>query len=229
MHRFNHAAGLHDAAALQVAQWLLQALAGQPRATLVVSGGRTPIAVWRRLRQATLDWQRVDIVLADERWVPPEHPDSNGGMVQQHLLQGPAAQARWWPLYLPDTALCDAVPHHNQVLPAALGWPADVVMLGMGLDGHTASWFPGMALPEGEADWCAATPVPPAPNVQQARLTLTPRALLDARHVMLLVEGADKEPMLARAMVPPAHDAASLPVQLACWASPAGCDVFYSS
>lgn len=212
-----------EALASTVANQLHAALCQRARATLVVSGGKTPVGVWQVLRNAALPWERVDITLADERWVPATHPDSNEALVRQHLLQSRAAQACWWPLYDPTVSLAQAVRQRGEALKQQLSWPADVVMLGMGADGHTASWFPGQAMPKDDS-WCMSASVPPPPNVQQPRLSLTPRALLDAACLVLAVQGADKEHTLGQAMLP----ATDLPVGLALWQSLQGADVFYA-
>ncbi len=222
-----------DAVAQWVAGCLRDALSQRSRATLVVSGGKTPSAVWQILCQAELPWECVDITLADERWVPANHPDSNEALVRAHLLQSRAAQARWWPLFDPSCSLTESVQRKGIELHQHLHWPADVVMLGMGNDGHTASWFPDQPMPETD-DWCMATPVPAAPNVQQPRLSLTPRALLDAPNVLVLLQGQDKQATLGQALMPPQAEYPMLPVQMAMWRpfggeqGMGGCEVFFA-
>jgi len=211
------------AVAQTVAEHLVSALQRRARATLVVSGGKTPVVVWQVLREVDLPWERVDITLADERWVPLDHPDSNEALVRQHLLQSRAAQACWWPLYDTSAGLAATAVRRAHDLPRQLHWPADVVMLGMGQDGHTASWFPGHAMPTDDR-WCMAVPCPALPNVQQPRLSLTPKALLDAACVLLVVQGQDKEAMLGQAMLP----SSGLPVGWPLWQAPNGCEVFFS-
>jgi 6-phosphogluconolactonase len=190
-----------EAVAQAVATGLEEALSAGRRASLVVSGGKTPVAMWQVLRDLPLEWARVDITLADERWVPADHPDSNGGLVQQHLLQGRAASACWWPLYngLP---LAEALPVQEALFRAHWRQPFDVVVLGMGADAHTASWFPGGQWPEGNG-WFMEVPSPVAPNVAQPRLSFTPVALLGARHLLVHTQGADRQAVLAQALMPP--------------------------
>lgn len=214
-----------------VADQLQQALAQRPRATLVVSGGRTPVAMWQALREAPLDWRRVDITLADERWVPPDHPASNEGLLQQHLLQGPAAQAHWWPLFNGAATPAEGLGLLEASLAQGPSWPADVVVLGMGSDGHTASWFPHQALPDG-AQRCMAVAAPPPPNVVEPRVSLTPAALLSARCLLVHLQGRDKESTLLQALLPPGFDEAqqalALPIRRALWAPGQACQVFYT-
>lgn len=217
-----------------VADQLQQALVRRPRATLVVSGGRTPVAMWQALREAPLDWSRVDITLADERWVPPGHPASNEGLLKQHLLQGPAAQARWWPLFNGAATPTEGLAPLETMLAQGPTWPADVVVLGMGSDGHTASWFPHQPLPDG-GQRCMAVTTPPAPNVEEPRVSLTPAALLSARCLLVHLQGRDKESTLLHALVPPDVDEAdevtqalALPIRRALWAPGQTCQVFYT-
>jgi 6-phosphogluconolactonase len=159
------------------------------------------------LSRQTLDWSRVQISLADERRVPADHPDSNAALVRQHLLQGVAAMARFVPMV---TQVAEPLPPVEQLADQAdhalraLG-PADVLILGMGTDGHTASIFPGMAQwaqaldPNGRR---ACLPVQaecvPA-QVPHARITQTLAQLLKARHIVLPISGADKIDVLKRA------------------------------
>jgi len=201
LHTHPDADALAHAVAHAVAAGLQQALGAGRRASLVVSGGKTPVAMWQVLRELPLEWARVDITLADERWVPADHPDSNGGLVQQHLLQGRAASACWWPLYngLP---LAEAWPVQEALFRAHWRQPFDVVVLGMGGDAHTASWFPGGAWPAGNG-WFMTVPAPAAPNVVQPRLSFTPAALLGARHLLVHTQGADRQAVLQRALMPP--------------------------
>lgn len=222
LHQFTRQTHMAQAVAQTVADQLKTCLQRRVRATLVVSGGKTPVCVWELLREVDLPWERVDITLADERWVPVAHPDSNEALVRQHLLQSRAAQACWWPLYDPVMSLEEAARQRGEWLKQHLGWPADVVMLGMGQDGHTASWFPGQAMPHDDR-WCMSVPAPERPNVQQPRLSLTPRALLDATCLLLVVQGADKEDTLGKAMQP----TSGLPVSQALWQSLNGAEVFF--
>lgn len=223
LHQFTRADQMAQAVAQTVAEHLQAALRQRTRATLVVSGGKTPVSVWQVLRQVDLPWERVDITLADERWVPLNHPDSNEALVRQHLLTDRAAQACWWPLYDPALDLDASVQRRGHELRQQLHWPADVVMLGMGQDGHTASWFPGQAMPSDDR-WCMSVPCPLLPNVQQPRVSLTPRALLDAACLVLVAQGQDKEATLGQAMLP----GSALPVSLALWQAVHGCEVFFS-
>lgn len=177
---------------------LEEALEFKDRALLVVSGGSTPVPFFDALREQSLNWSRIDVLLADERWVPEDHADSNSALVKRELLQGPAAEARWIPLY--DGSLS---PREGRVAAErqleSLAWPIDVLVLGMGNDGHTASLFPGteglaaaMSAPEGVR--CAAIVPLDAPH---PRLTLTFPVLAAATRTYLHLRGEAKLTTLA--------------------------------
>ena len=145
------------------------------------------------------------MVLVDERCVPHTHPDSNTALVRQHLLQGPAAEATFVPFFedLPECELSDAalaaLAQAAQQRLAALPWPLDVGILGMGEDGHTASLFPhapGLAQALSSPERVAWVRPSTAPH---ARLTLTLHALRSARELHLSVAGETKRAVLARA------------------------------
>jgi 6-phosphogluconolactonase len=235
LHRSVDAASQALAVAQMVSTQLRQALAARPRATLIVSGGKTPVAMWQALRGQDLDWHRVDITLADERWVPLDHPASNEALVRHHLLQDRAAAAHWVPLHGPSSDQAGvtpeaALPELEARLIQQLSWPADVVVLGMGADGHTASWFPGQVLPD-DGRHCLSVPAPALPNVPEPRVSLSPAALLGARCVIVQMQGLDKEAVLHRALQgPPGSDepslALALPIRRALWAPGAACQVF---
>jgi 6-phosphogluconolactonase len=184
-----------------VAADLATALAERPRASLVVSGGRSPIAFFERLREAALDWSRVVVTLADERWVPPGHPDSNARLVAEHLLQGTAAAALFVPLWNGAKTPTEAIAERTAAL-AAMPRPFDALVLGMGEDGHTASLFPGAvsladALDRSGTALLAAIDPPVAPH---PRLSLTLTALLDSRRIHLPLGGAAKHAVYLQAL-----------------------------
>ena len=185
----------------QIALILRQRLDVAPRASLALSGGSTPILLFKALAQQVLDWQRIDIVQVDERWVEPSHPDSNSAQIREHLLQGRAVVARFYPLYenvASPSAGLGAVCQRLE----SLSWPLEVVVLGMGNDGHTASLFPDApelvaAMAEHNGSKLAAiTP----PQQAQARITLTRSAIAGARHCILHIQGDDKLATLTKAL-----------------------------
>lgn len=184
---------LAAALAAEIGTHLTKAVAARGKALLAVSGGRSPKLMFEHLSRIDLPWSSVIVTLVDERWVDADHADSNARLVRENLLVGPAAAARLVP-FKNDAAtpeagrdICEAVLH-------ALPLPFDVVVLGMGDDGHTASLFPQAAelvaaLDAGSGKLCS--PMHP-PNAPQARMTLTLPALLNSRILLLQISGAAK-------------------------------------
>lgn len=196
---FADAATLTAALAQHAARCLKADLARQERAVLVVSGGKSPAPFFQALSAQPLDWNRVVVTLADERWVPPGHADSNESLVRSQLLRGRAAQAQLVPLWTGAATPEAAVPAVSAAL-AALPAPFSEVILGMGEDGHTASLFPGTTeLAEGlqTADPVLAVHPSRAPH---ARLSLSLGALLNSRDLVLMISGAAKRALLERAL-----------------------------
>jgi 6-phosphogluconolactonase len=230
LHPSPNAAQLAQALAVFVAERLRAGLAARGQALLIVSGGSTPVPFFEALAAQPLDWPHVTVALADERWLPPDHADSNERLVRAHLLHGPAAQARWVPMFDGQASPEGAAPDIERRL-AALPWPADVVVLGMGGDGHTASLFPhapelAAALHVGQPARCVAVGVPQAPNVPVPRISLTPRALLDARLLVLHITGQAKLDLLARAQAE--GPVADMPIRLVVRQTQVPCHVFHS-
>lgn len=196
-----------------VAAQLRHAIATRGHALLAVSGGKSPIALFEHLRQQPLDWASVTVLLADERCVPHTHPDSNTALVRQHLLQDEAAAATFVTFFDTLDAIDILAAAANQRL-AALHWPLDVAVLGMGEDGHTASLFP--AAPgldtalhtTAHVAWVRPDAIGHAPH---PRLTLTLPTLQAARQLHLSLAGPAKQAVYRQALAQP--DAA-LPVSL---------------
>ena len=176
-----------------VLEALRAGLGARGRASLAASGGSTPVPLYEALSGETaLAWERVTVTLADERMVPADHEHRNGKLIRRTLLSGPARAATYAPLDEPGT------------LDEAL-FPLDVAVMGMGEDGHTASWFPGCgglqdAL-EGAPEAVVHTVPDPMPEgAPHERLTLTRAAITGARLPLLLVTGAAKREVLEEAM-----------------------------
>jgi 6-phosphogluconolactonase len=199
-----------------VAARLRKCLQARGQALLVVSGGSTPVPFLEALRQQVLDWPRVTVTLADERCVAPEDARSNASLVRTHLLQGAAQAARWLPLYQSGETPETAAQRVEQAL-QSLPWPAAVTVLGMGGNGHTASLFPHApelaAACRVDAPRCLAVSAPTPPNVPVPRVTLTPRALLDADWLAVHIGGAAKHALLVQAMAP--GEVAERPIRVA--------------
>ena len=193
-HAFADAEALAEALSDRVAIALSEAVDNRGDATLAVSGGSTPKLFFQTLSQRSLPWDRVTVTLVDERFVPPADDRSNHRLVATHLLQHAAARARFLPLYASGVAPAEAARRAADGI-RALSGPLDVAVLGMGLDGHTASWFPGS--PQLAACTDAATPetvlATDAPGAAETRLTLTLPVVAAAALCVLHIEGNDKK------------------------------------
>jgi len=192
--------GLASALADAVAKDLVTGIKARDSASIAVSGGSTPAAFFAQLAAHTdVDWPRVVITLVDERWVDENSDRSNGRLVKQNLLQGPASKASFVPLYAGgDAPTGEGIARTNQ-LQEKVPHPFDAVILGMGNDGHTASFFPG-----GDTLAAALTDPGPAlaiqaPGAGEPRVTLTLPYLLATTSLYLHIEGAQKAKTLALA------------------------------
>jgi 6-phosphogluconolactonase len=183
------------------AERLRAAIAARGVALLIVSGGKSPARFFELLSDMELDWTRVAVTLADERRVADDSPRSNARLAREKLLRNRAAAANFTPL-------ADVRLPGDQELAAAsarvahLPLPADVVVLGMGDDGHTASWFPGAEGLAEAMDPGARQLVAPivAADAGEPRLTLTGRVILRARAIALEIEGEAKLATFATAL-----------------------------
>ena len=164
------------------------------RASLVVTGGSTPAECYRVLAQEDLDWSKVSVTLSDERWVDTLSPQSNEKMVRETLLTGPAAAANFLSLKARRGGVEDGAKRADQAVRALA--PFDVVLLGMGEDGHIASLFPGNpATPGGlnmDAPRWVVGVAPGAPAPDLPRVSLTMAALTAARQIIVLITGDAK-------------------------------------
>jgi 6-phosphogluconolactonase len=226
-HRFPDPEGLAQALAGEIKVDLEEAIAARGVASLVVSGGRTPLALFEVLRTEKLDWSRVRVTLADERWVDVTHADSNERLVREHLLQDRAAAAQLTGLHNAASAPEEGAQWAWTTV-GRLPRPFDVVVLGMGDDGHTASLFPGVigierALDPSGLPGCVAVRAVDAPH---ARLSLNVAALLDARRVILHIVGADKWRVYHRALEQGRREA--LPIRAVLHQAQVPVDVYWS-
>ena len=220
MNEFSSGHQVIGAAATSLEQILKQSLALRGWASLGVCGGRTATALFPVLSQCHLDWANVHIFLVDERWVSIDDDDSNERLVRSLLLQGPAAAARFCGLKTKHTTAKNALSEVEQRL-VGLGVPFDVVFLGMGNDGHIASLFPGGRENEECARLVAASTAPVQPV---ERISLSPGALAQARHIVLPVIGAAKRAVLDKALTP--GPVSRFPVRHVLTSQSASCELF---
>lgn len=200
-HSLGNPQQLAEKLADRVAEALDYAVKTHGGASLVVSGGRSPIAFFEALSVHQLEWKKVQISLADERWVDSNDPDSNEGLLRRYLLRNAAAEAELLGLYQSAESLEEAARQAGRTL-EQLRRPIDVLVLGMGNDGHTASLFPDSPLlmqgldAEG-AQLCLPMLALVAPR---QRISMTYSLLASARVQCLAIQGAEKLETLRQAM-----------------------------
>jgi 6-phosphogluconolactonase len=199
-------------AARLIADMIASAVAARGTCSVALCGGNTPVPVYQDLAAQSVRWDNVAIYFGDERAVPPDHPDSNFGMARRTLFSqaGIAAQQ----IHRMEAERSDidaAAAEYDHQLPPRL----DLLLLGVGPDGHTASLFPSSpALLERVHRVAAVAPPPPPLQPQLRRMTLTPPAIAAARQIVIMVTGADKAELLARILEGP-DQPTTLPAQLA--------------
>lgn len=212
MHEFADGDALAEALARKVAGELGKAIEQRGSALLTVSGGNTPKRFFEALSHAAIDWPKVTLTLVDERWAPRGSNRSNALSVERGLLRNKAARAIFLDLFEPGLEIDEAAPVLDRKI-GALALPFDAMVLGMGLDGHTASFFPGgtglgYAV---DAKTRKHVAVVRAEAAIEPRVTLTLPVVLGARFVALHIEGDAKKPVLAQALR--SGDANEMPIR----------------
>jgi 6-phosphogluconolactonase len=185
---FESRGSLASALASDVANVLAHHVAAKGKACLAVSGGTTPKLFFETLSRIDIPWRKVVVTLVDERQVPESSPRSNAALVRENLIQNRASGAEF--VHLFENPDAENAP------------PFDVVILGMGGDGHTASFFPGGDHLAEAIDPAAKQRIIEisAPNSDEPRLTFTLPSLLDASLICLHLEGQEKRDVLNKAL-----------------------------
>ena len=196
-----------DALAERVARELSSALVQNGQATLVVPGGSTPGLFFDFLSRISLDWANITVMLTDERWVPSDSARSNTAFIKNRLLVNVASAANYVALYEAGCGPKSGAEALSQRV--ILHLPIDVLVLGMGVDMHTASLFPGAA----ELAWAqsreagSVVSMVPVGEDLEPRVTLSANALDSAKLTHVLISGAEKKAALALAVVSKATEA----------------------
>lgn len=207
------------AAAEAIADWLHAGLSENDRASFVGTGGSSPGPVYDLLSTLPIPWEQVSVTLSDERWVPPTSPESNERQLRERLMVGEAAAAKFVPLWSAAATAEDAAEAAELALEDM--FPADVVLLGMGEDGHVASLFPGSPVLEEGLDPFGGSLVIAVPTGEPApameRISLTLYALRQAFLTIVLIRGEAKRRIIEERDDLPIHAlfrASDMPVRV---------------
>lgn len=198
-----------------IAKKLATAILTRGHASLMVSGGSSPKPLFAALSQEDLAWDKVTVSLVDERWVEPGAAGSNETFIKETFLQGHAVKARFISLKSQHATVQEGLSEIEARFKSVAA-PFDVCVMGMGLDSHTASWFPGsIGRAEAMDENCAARfAYVNARGCSGAgefpdRITLTLPAVMDARDIVLFIPGAEKAAVFAAA---PQGDTGAAPI-----------------
>jgi len=199
LHNFDDLAQQSQHLADVVAQILRTQIEKNGSASIAVSGGSTPKKMFELLSKKELNWASVAITLVDDRWLANDQADSNQQLVEKNLLQNHAAKAQFIPLYQEGLNAFEASDKVNAIF-TNIKQPFDVVLLGMGNDGHTASLFPCCEqIDQGlntSATYLATQPT----TAPYERMSLSAQAIEAASHLFLQLKGADKQDTLSKAL-----------------------------
>ena len=184
-----------------ISEILLETIKKRGRVSMAVSGGSTPIPLFKVLSHLGLDWSKVDLTLVDDRWVSSDHKDSNELLVRSNLISNKAVNVNFIPLKNDASTAKEGRASSEEAL-QSFSLPFDIVILGMGTDGHTASLFPcseeiNSAMDLNNNDFLVATTPTSAPY---ERLGMTAKAIMDAKSIFLHLNGSSKLHTLEKAM-----------------------------
>lgn len=207
-HIFDTRGAMVKALKVETLKALTDGLAAGGRASWIVSGGSTPKPLFEAMSAEAVDWANIDVALVDERWVDPGHPRSNEDFMKGALDTGKSAAANFVGMKTEHASPWDAVGAENTRY-GALAQPFDSVLLGMGPDGHTASFFPDAkgleeALDPANKDLCCALTAHKSEVTGEEvdRMSITASAIMSAKHVVLMITGEEKKRVLEEALEP---------------------------
>lgn len=226
---FTDRSALVDGVSRRIVRQLADSLEARPEAAVALAGGGTPMPIYADLATRTLDWSRVTAVATDERWVPADHQANNGREIRRQF----AGTGMRVESLLPDDARAEATVDQAELSLAGLPQPFDLVVVGMGNDGHFASLFPrSPALPAGldpnaQESALVVVPDPLPPEAPFVRITLTLARLLASRRLLLVITGQSKREVLEQAAHADA-DEQQLPIAALLRAAGEKLEIFWS-
>jgi 6-phosphogluconolactonase len=227
--RFDDAAGLTGALADHIVARLSDGVRRHDAASFVASGGTTPGVLFDALATREAPWHRIVITTTDERWVSPDDDRSNEKLVRTHLIKNRAASAKLVPLMTRHASPAEAEAEVDRAV-AAMPRPFDVTLLGMGTDGHIASLFPGAkelgAALDSHSPALVRAMTPPDFAKTGARMSLTLRAILASRLIVVLIRGEEKMNTYRLAMA--GTDALEMPVRAVLHQTAVPVEVYWS-
>ncbi len=199
VHNFENCQILAKNLAEEIADKLQSAIKKHNRASIAFSGGSTPKNMLKQLSLAkNINWQKLDVTLVDERFVDESSDRSNAKMIKENLLIGDAKRAKFFPLFLGNEQLNEQAIKQMNLEQKHIKHPFDVVVLGMGLDGHTASFFPNViGLKKALKNKGPAIAINASDG--EERITLTYPYLISAKNLYLHIEGKEKWQTLQKA------------------------------
>lgn len=227
LHSFTDTEALARQLANDVAKRLGDAIAERGTASMAVSGGSTPKRFFEVLSEQDIDWSKVAITLVDERFVPADNPRSNHLLVKTHLLKDKAEAALFVPLFYDVATILQAAAIATEKTEDLCN-PFEVAVLGMGGDGHTASFFPGgnhlaRAI---DADAPRGVMTMQAEGAGEERLTFTFPSLADARYLVLHIEGESKRTVLEKAQA--GADEMEMPIRAMLNRAPSTLEIYWA-
>jgi len=194
-----------------IGEILTEAIRKRGRASMAVSGGSTPIKLFKEFSLLSIDWTKIDLTLVDDRWVDPKNANSNELLVRTHLIKNKADKVNFIP-FKNDSKTAQEGQIYSEKMLRKIRLPFDVIVLGMGTDGHTASLFPcSKELPDAmnlnNSNYLISISPKTAPY---QRLSLTARVIFDSKNIFLHLNGSSKLHTLETAME--YRDASKMPI-----------------